>query len=253
MSDQNKPFELHDILAAFSLLSRIPVPVDHNRAGERAANAAWAYPLVGLALGFGVGILAMFIGWLGLPNGMVSAVVLLALVMATGAMHEDGLADFADGIWGGNTPERRLEIMKDSRIGAYGALALIIFLLARHSGISTLSGWDLPLTLAAIGAASRGLMVGVMFMLDPAKPKGLSASIGQPGAQTTLIALAIGGAACVLLTGFSGLVLFAAMALAVMAIGAIAAKKLGGQTGDVLGMAQQAAELIGLAAAITLL
>ncbi len=253
MPDQKPDFEPHDLLAAFSLLTRLPVPVDHAQAGKRAANAAWAYPLVGLILGGLLGVLGVFLGWIGIPNGMVAAFILLGFAMATGAMHEDGLADFADGIWGGTTVERRLEIMKDSRIGAYGAVALIVFLLARFSGIAALQGWDLMLTLAAVGAGSRALMVGVMFMIDPAKPLGLSASAGQPSAQKTGVALAIGLLACVVLTGFSGIILFAAMAIAIIPVCTIALKKLGGQTGDVLGTAQQCAEVAGLAAAIALL
>ncbi len=253
MPDQSSDYQPHDLLAAFSLLTRLPVPVDHARAGKRGADAAWAFPLVGLILGGMFGILGVFLGWIGVPNGMVAAFILLGFAMATGAMHEDGLADFADGIWGGATVERRLEIMKDSRIGAYGAMALIVFLLARFSGIATLQGWDLLLTLAAVGAASRALMVGVMFMLAPAKPTGLSASAGQPSARKTGVALAIGLAACVVLTGFSGIILFTAMAIAIIPVCTIAIKKLNGQTGDVLGAAQQSAEIAGLAIAIALL
>lgn len=253
MPDEIQNFQAHDVWAAFSLLTRLPVPVDHARAGERAAAAAWAYPLVGLVLGGMAGVLGLILGWLGVPAGMTAGFILLTMAMATGAMHEDGLADFADGVWGGNTAERRLEIMKDSRIGAYGAIALMLFLLMRFSGIIALSGWELMAILAAVGAASRGLMVVVMFAVDPAKPSGLSASAGQPTAQKAGVALAIGLGACTLLTGLSGVILFAVMALTIIPISAIAMNKLNGQTGDVLGAIQQCAEVAGLAAAIALL
>ncbi len=253
MPDQTRDFEPHDLQAAFSLLTRLPISVDHARAGKRGAGAAWAFPLVGLLLGGMFGLFGVILGWIGIPNGMVAAFVLLGFAMATGAMHEDGLADFADGIWGGTTVDQRLDIMKDSRIGAYGAVALIVFLLMRFSGISALSGWDLVLTLAAVGAGSRSLMVGAMFMIDPAKPSGLSASAGQPSGQVTGVALMIGLAACVVLTGFSGIILFAVMAIAIVPVCVIALKKLDGQTGDVLGAVQQCAEVAGLAMAIALL
>lgn len=253
MSDQIDRFEAHDVWVAFSLLTRIPVPVDHERAGTRTAPAAWAFPLVGLILGASAGVLGCALQWLGVPPSMTAAFILLAYVLATGAMHEDGLADCADGFWGGNTVERRLEIMKDSRLGTYGAAALMIFLLARYSGVASLRGWDLVLTLAAVGAASRAMMVSVMYMLEPVRKNGMSASAGQPSVQAVGLALGIGFAACVLLTGFSGIVLFGIMLLAVIPVATTAQRLLGGQTGDILGASQQCAEVAGLAAAIALL
>jgi len=236
-------FELHDIAAAFSLLTRLPVPVDHSRAGARGAAAAWAFPLVGAA----VGLLAGALGWallsMGVAAGMVAVFVIAAQVMMTGAMHEDGLADMADGM-GGFTPERRLEIMKDSRIGAYGAIALVLALLARHAGISALSGADLPLALMALGAGSRALMVAVMAWLPTARPSGLSATAGRADA---LPALAIGLLACLLGLGWSGVLVFLGMAIAVALIALVAKARFGGQTGDILGASQQSAEIIGLA------
>ncbi len=252
MTDKNPLIEPHDILAAFSMLTRLRLCVDHIRAGKRGANCAWAFPVVGLFLGVGVGVLALVLRWLGLPSGVTAACVLLALAMITGALHEDGLADFTDGVWAGKTPQKRLEIMKDSRIGAYGAIALVVFLLARHSGIQMLYGWNIILSLAAVGATSRAAMAGVMFILDPVRPDGLSASAGQPDARHVAVALAIGFAACVLLTGFSGIVLFVVILLAAVPVCVIALKKLGGQTGDVLGAVHQCCEAVGLAAAFAL-
>lgn len=252
MSDQNQIWQPHDVLTSFALLSRLPVPVDHSRAGRRGAQAAWAYPLVGLVLGGAAGLLGWLLQWLGLPFGMIAVFVLAVLVLATGAMHEDGLADCADGIWGGHTPARRLEIMKDSRIGAYGAIALVLALLARWSGIISLHGPDLVLTLAAIGAASRAMMVVVMYALQPARKTGLAASTGSPGAATTATALLIGLLAC-LLTGLSGFILFAIIAAFALPLAKTAQRLLGGHTGDVLGGTQQITEIAGLAAAIALL
>ena len=170
--------QAHDIWAAFSLLTRLPVPVDHARAGARGAAAAWAFPVVGLIVGGAAGAMAAFAEWLGLPAGMAAASALAFLAVITGGMHEDGLADFADAM-GGMTVERRLEIMKDSRIGAYGVIALSIALLARWSGIGEMSGLTVVLTLAAVGAASRAVMVWLMFAMRPARKTGLSAGIGS--------------------------------------------------------------------------
>lgn len=244
--------QAHDIWAAFSLLTRLPVPVDHARAGSRGAAAAWAFPIVGLIVGGAAGAMVAIAGWLGLPAGMAAASALAFLAIVTGGMHEDGLADFADAM-GGMTVERRLEIMKDSRIGAYGVIALSVALLARWSGIGELSGWTAVFTLSAIGAASRAVMVWLMFAMRPARKSGLSAGVGKPDGTTILVAGGVAVITCVLFTGLSGVVLCALIFAGALPVYWIANRTLGGQTGDVLGAAQQSAEIVGLAAAIALL
>lgn len=243
--------EPHDIWVAFSLLTRLPVPVDHTRAGERGAAAAWAYPLVGVALGALAGLLAAIALWLGAPTGMAAALALATLAITTGGMHEDGLADFADAM-GGNTREQRLEIMKDSHIGAFGAIALTLALLARWSGIAPLSEWEMILDLAAVGAVSRAGMVVTMAELRNARKSGLSAATGRPTQGTLLMALGIALLATLLLTGFGGLYLFVIGLAGTLPILWLAERTLGGQTGDVLGAAQQCAEIAALAALIAL-
>jgi len=245
-------WQVHDIWAAFSLLSRLKVPVDHTRSGERGAAATWAFPLVGLILGGAAGIVAVFAGWLGLPAGLVAVVALASLALTTGGMHEDGLADFADSL-GGHSTEQRLNIMKDSRIGAYGVIALVIAILARWSSITELSGWALILTLAAVGASSRAVMVVMMYVMPPAREDGLSAAVGKPSIETVWTAVAIALTACVLLTGLSGIVLFGISIVGAMPVYRLAMRSIGGQTGDVLGAGQQFAEIAGLAAALILL
>ncbi len=236
-------FELHDIAVAFSLLTRLPLPVEHARAGARGAGAAWAYPLVGAALGLMAGGLGWALRTWGVSTGMAAAFVLAAQVVMTGAMHEDGLADMADGM-GGFSAEKRLEIMKDSRIGAFGTVALVLALLARHAGVSGMAAADLPLTLAALGAGSRALMVAVMAWLPNARTSGLSAQAGRPDPWP---ALGLGLLACLLAFGWVGFGVFAGMALAAALIARIALARFGGQTGDILGAGQQCAEILGLA------
>jgi len=236
-------FEMHDIAAAFSLLTRLPLPVNHPRAGARGAGAAWAYPVVGAVLGLLAGTLGWALLSLGVSAGMATVFVLALQVGMTGAMHEDGLADMADGM-GGFTVEKRLEIMKDSRIGAYGAIALVLALLARHTGISEIVAAELPMALAALGAGSRALMVAVMAWLPNARVGGLSHRAGKPEAWP---ALAIGLFASLLAFGWGGFWIFAGMAFAVALVATIAKARFGGQTGDILGASQQSAEIVGLA------
>ena len=103
-----------DAIAALGLLTRLPLP---GRASHRGAEAAWAWPLAGLTVALLAAVLVGIGGWIGLPVTLCAGLLIVAMVVMTGALHEDGLADVADGFWGGFTTERRLEIMKDSRTG----------------------------------------------------------------------------------------------------------------------------------------
>lgn len=248
-NSDTSPLKREDIWVALGLLTRLPLPARHWDATRPAALAAWAYPLVGLLLG----LLAAAFGWLllalGLPVDMTAAAILLSLTMFTGAMHEDGLADTADGLWGGTTPERRLEIMKDSHIGAYGTIALISGFALRWSALSALMSADYlwsPLLIAAM--ASRAAMASLMGALPNARSTGLSKLTGRPGKDAPRIAAGIATLATLLAFGLAGLwpLLFAAAALIVCRT--IAQKKIGGQTGDILGATQQITEIAVLGA-----
>ncbi|MFC4670034.1 adenosylcobinamide-GDP ribazoletransferase [Seohaeicola nanhaiensis] len=229
-------------MVALALLTRLPLPRLPATAFARQARAAWAFPLAGLA----VGVLAAGAGWgalaLGLPAGVAAGLVLAVQVAATGAMHEDGLADVADGFWGGYDRDRRLEIMKDSATGSYGVLALILSLGLRWAALAAL----LPVTPAAvIGVAclSRAFLPGLMTALPPARAGGLSRSVGVPGLGVSLVALVLGGALALAFIGVGAVGAVLAAGLAVGALALVARAKIGGQTGDVLGAAQQVAEI----------
>jgi len=249
----NLDMQAHDIWAAFSLLSRLPVPVDHARSGARGARAAWAYPIVGAAIGVMAGCIGAVGLWIGLPAGMVGAFVLAILALLSGGMHEDGLADFADGVGGGRNVAQRLEIMKDSRIGAYGAIALCLALLARWSGIAALEGWALIGALAMTGAISRSAVVFLMYIMPPARPEGLSSSAGKPLKSSLLIALFIALFISILCAGLWGILIFALSFLGIIPIYGLAQRNLRGQTGDVLGAAQQCVEIASLAVILAIL
>ncbi len=247
-----RPIEAGDLAAALGLLTRLPVRAS-RAARERGARAAWAYPLAGAL----VGALAGLAGWaalaLGLPGPVAAGLLLSVQVVLTGALHEDGLADVADGFWGGWTPARRLEIMRDSRIGAYGALALILTLGLRWSSLAALPPEALLPAAIAAGALSRAGMVAVMAALPPARAEGLSARVGRPAAVTA----ALGGALALALAGLAvgpAAAFVAATAVSIAAVGmaALARSRIGGQTGDVLGATQQAGELAALIALVAL-
>ncbi len=232
-----------DVLAATGLLSRLPVGMRHSR----GAAVAWAFPVVGLILGLiNAAIAALLLG-LGVPAMVAAGLVIFSNVMLTGALHEDGLADSADGLWGGWDKARRLEIMKDSQIGTYGVLALILALGLRWVALSTLLAEGTYLS-AIIGVAilSRVPMLVLMARLPNARGAGLSASVGQVSDQTMGVGLALGVLGAAVVLGWASLLLIVVVALISGAFAAIAMRKIGGQTGDILGASQQLAEISAL-------
>jgi len=230
-----------DIAAALGLLTRLPVIVDTDKAMARGAYAAWAYPLVGAILGAILAAVASLLTWVGLPAGIAAGLVLACAVILTGAMHEDGLADSTDGLWGGWTKTRRLEIMNDSHIGVYGVCAIALALLMRWLGLLTLISFGLHwMALIAIGAISRAAMVAMMATLPNARDGGLSKHVGRPPTRTAWLALAI---ATVVAFGAGHLVLILSAGVATLVCMSIAKAKIGGQTGDILGATQQVTEI----------
>lgn len=234
---------LHDVQSALGLLTRLPVPVT----GAPEPRAAWAWPLAGLAVG-GVATGGGAIGlWLGVVPGVVAALVLGVEAAATGGLHEDGLADCADGFWGGRDKTRRLEIMKDSRVGSYGVLALGIVLLARWAALTALIGAGQWGVILAAAAMSRAPMAVLMAALPNARGSGLSASHGAPSPGVAVQAVAVALALGWLCAGAAVLPMALTMAVSAGLVGLVARAKIGGQTGDVLGAAQQMALVAGLA------
>jgi adenosylcobinamide-GDP ribazoletransferase len=230
-------------LSALGLLTRLPLPAILNPQG---ASAAWAWPLVGLVIGALNAAVAGLLLWLHVPVTITAAAVLAANAIFTGALHEDGLADTADGFFGGWTIARRLEIMKDSHIGSYGTLALIVIVLARWSAlVVVLSGplWGL----VAVAALSRVPMVALIAVLPNARGNGLAQSVGRPDRDVVAVAIALAVAVAALLTGLTTALMMVAVIAAMTFVLALTANaRIGGQTGDVLGASQQLAEVAGL-------
>ncbi|MER9966962.1 adenosylcobinamide-GDP ribazoletransferase [Mesorhizobium sp. M0060] len=234
---------LEDVALCLVFFTRLPLPGTDFR-GRSLAAAIWAAPVAGLAVAL-VGALVYAVGTrLGLAGGSAAALTLAAILLATGCLHEDGLSDVADGFGGGKTRDRKLEIMRDSRIGAYGACALAVSLLIRWSVLSELAGpAHVFLALITAHAASRGLLGAFMHLLPPARSDGLSAEAGTVSAETAgigamlsavaLLALGLGGA-------FTALIL---LGLLFAAFRALCLNQIGGQTGDTVGALQQLGEI----------
>jgi len=247
-SDQSPKFL--DLTVAFALLTRLPLPDLPKEGFANQARAGWAFGLVGAVVGLIAGVVGLFAMWLGLPDNAAAGLVLMAMIVVSGAMHEDGLADTADGLWGGTSPARRLEIMKDSAIGTYGVLALILSLGLRWAALSLLIGQSL-LAVILVPALSRAFMPLVMSALPHARASGLSHQVGRPGPVLSCgAALAMAGLALAILGG-SAIVPLVLAGMAVGGVAMLARAKIAGQTGDILGAVQQVAEialLLGFAA-----
>ena len=235
--------QTRDLAVALSLLSRWPLRLS-EAAYDRSTQAVWAYPLAGVFIALPVAILAQLCLGLGLSSGIAALLALAGLTVTTGAMHEDGLADSADGLWGGHDTARRLEIMKDSRIGAYGVLALIFGLGLRWMALSSLfeSGAVMAPILAA-AAVSRAAPTVLMLGLPQARKTGLSQSVGTPQAGHVGLAVTLAVLLAIITLQSIPIVVFIATALATAACGGVAKYKIKGQTGDILGATQQVAEI----------
>lgn len=237
-----------DLIAAFGLLSRLPLPASSVAPDPRAA---WAWPVVGAALGALAALAASVALALSLPTGVAAGIALITGALLTGGLHEDGLADTADGLFGGHTRERRLEIMKDSRIGAFAAIALALSLILKVALLAVLPdrfGWaGSALLLVGVEALSRCLALWQWSTLPAARPDGLAARFGVPGMDAVLNGLGL--TALVLLPlvfvlPFLSLVCgLVASALAAHATGRLAFAKISGFTGDVIGAVQQLSAL----------
>lgn len=244
-----------DVRACLRLYSRLPVGVGRDgHSMPDLSRVGWAIPLAGALIG-GIGGATIFVArTANLPPLLAAALALGALTLSTGAIHEDGLADMADGFGGGVTREEKLAIMRDSRLGAFGAVTLFLSILMRAFALAAIAERGTLLAAAAavaVGALSRVAGLAPMIVLPAARSDGAGAAAAAqssafaPGAM--IVACGIG-----LLPWLAGAPLAQAVFAQVVAHGAgfvvaqLARGQIGGYTGDILGGAQQAAEVAAL-------
>jgi adenosylcobinamide-GDP ribazoletransferase len=234
-------------LAALMLLTRLPVRVERPMDPAAFPRAFAWFPAVGALVG-AAGGLALWAAGSALPPLAAALVAVAVQVRLTGGLHEDGLADLADGLGGGRDRARTLAIMRDSRIGTYGVRALVLGIGLRAALLAPLAGTvEAVAVLAAAGALSRAPLGTMAATMPPARPDGLAVAQGRPSAATAAAAAMLGlGLAAALVPQWP--VMAAGAALAAAAVAASALRRLGGVTGDVHGGAQQAAEIAALLA-----
>lgn len=239
------PGRLAALRLAFAFLTRLPVGTPAAYGPAALAAAAWAFPLVGVGVGLIAAAAFAAASWAGLTLNLAALAAVAASIWTTRALHEDGLADIADGFGGGHDRTRKLAIMRDSRVGSFAVLALGVSLFARVGAIAALDhpAYVVP-ALVGAGAASRAAMVALMYWMKPARDEGLGHHAGRPTATMLVLALVIAAAAAELGLGLrSGLYGLVGAAVGAVTIAWLARRNIGGQTGDVLGAAQQAAEI----------
>ncbi|MBU4530564.1 MAG: adenosylcobinamide-GDP ribazoletransferase [Hoeflea sp.] len=241
-----------DIARATGFLSRLPVPAHYFDGHDGSlSRASGMFPAAGLVIALVPGLLIVLLSWLGANPALTVLIALAVSIALTGGLHEDGLADSADAFGARGGRDHMLEIMKDSRTGTYGVLALVLSLALRATALtillSVLGGWYTLLGLLAVAAASRAAITWHWNALPPARQDGVAASVGAPEDSAATRSLVTGGIAFTALAALSVGLIPALLSLGVLAAcisqwTTIVRKKLHGHTGDTLGASQQIAE-----------
>ncbi|MEE8188003.1 MAG: adenosylcobinamide-GDP ribazoletransferase [Kiloniellales bacterium] len=244
-----------DLKVALGTLTRLPLgPADEQEEGD-LARATRTYPLAGVLIGLTGAAAFWLCDRLALPSLACGLIAVGVTALITGALHEDGLSDTADGFAGAFERERKLEIMRDSRTGVFGVLALLLSVGLRASALAEIAEPGLvALALIAAHCAARAALPVIMRQLPLARPDGLAAEVGRPEAGHAGAAAGIAAVVAWLTLGFgTGLLVLVVGGLAAGALAFIARAQIGGYTGDVLGASEQAAEtaiLLAVAAAL---
>ena len=235
--------EIRLLLTAVQYFTRIRVPASVGHAQEQLAGAVRYLPVVGLIVGAS-GAATLWLAAHVLPTPLPAILATVVTVLMTGALHEDGLADTCDGLGGGATRERALEIMKDPRIGAFGAIALILVLLLKISALSVMPVWTAMAALVAAHAFSRFCAVLVSFAgrYVGSAERSRAAPVVQRVKSSDVMIAALFGLPALVLCGREAIV---AVVVALVLLGLLfrwCVQRIGGYTGDTLGAAQQITE-----------
>jgi adenosylcobinamide-GDP ribazoletransferase len=240
-----------EILVSLQFLTRLPIPFSRTIDPVPLAQAMRFFSFAGALVAAANAAIFLGLCYVHVPVIVAAAIAVALGLTITGALHEDGLADSADGLFGGKSRESRLEIMRDSRIGTYGASALILALIVRiglFQSLEVLPALQLVTILAAAGAFSRAMMVDLLWASRAARRDGLSAMAGRPSRGTAFFAILTGGA-LVIAAGVqlqhpeAGIIAIAVATAITGLIRALAGRLLGGQTGDICGATQVLSEL----------
>jgi adenosylcobinamide-GDP ribazoletransferase len=236
---------MRDFLQALSFLTILPVGHGLPAEGKTLARSMAFFPLVGLLLG-SVLALGYYLLTLLFPKSLVLWLTIGLLVFLTRGLHLDGFADTMDGVASGGTKEKILEVMRDSRIGAFGVVGLILLIGAKYYALDQISNPSLPYSLILMAVMGRNSMVLVCYRSAYARP---NEGLGRPftknlGSREMVLSLVSASGIALLLMGLKGILVFLGICLFSLGYRFFFKKKLGGVTGDILGAANELAELL---------
>jgi adenosylcobinamide-GDP ribazoletransferase len=241
-----------ELKASMAFCTRLPFARVTPEAAKALGKAAWAFPIAGLVVGLVGAVVYVLAHRFGVPALPAAALSVAATLIVTGALHEDGLADTVDGLGGGSTREAKLDIMRDSRTGAYGVCAVVLSLLLRVGALASFAdAHGVVWALLASHCAARATMPALMWLVPPARSDGLSYDAGTPPGESVAAAAAI--ALVVLLFCLHparGIIAALFLVAAVALVAWLSMRQIDGQTGDVLGGLEQVGEILVLIVAV---
>jgi adenosylcobinamide-GDP ribazoletransferase len=241
-----------EVSTGILFLTRLPLPRTAPIGGAAVAQSVWVFPLAGVIVGLIGALVYALAHRLGLPPWPAAALALAATLAATGCLHEDGLADTTDGFGGGDTTERKLDMMRDSSIGTYGVCALALSLILRAGALASLAEPGMvAAALIAAHSTARATMPVLMLFVAPARRDGLSFAAGQP--STARVAIAVVLAVFILIASLGpalAVVSVIALAVVIALMAGLSMRQIGGQTGDVIGAVEQVSEIVILLVAL---
>lgn len=235
---------IDDLRVGIAFLTRLPMPHPDGASSPNFLRAHRIFPLVGAAIGGMIGISYLGLLAIHIPTLGAAALALGLGALLTGGLHEDGLADLADGFGGGRDKGAKLEIMRDSRLGTFGALVLLVAFAAKLSALADLPRGAVLPSLITAHAVARAPMTFMAMIMPNARSDGLSATAGRPNIATAIAAAVVAlTVSIVALPWTEALGSVLAAVGGALAVGILAQRQIGGQTGDVLGGAEQVGEI----------
>ncbi len=243
--------QYRELVAAVRFLSVLPMPgsmqiFDKDEAAPRLVIGCEYFSLVGLLLALLLWFLVLILTPL-VPQLALAALLVAALVMLTGGLHLDGLMDSCDGLFGGSTRERKLEMMRDSSVGSFGVLGGVCIVLLKFALFASLSIHALPLALLVALPSARWAMVLALRVFPSARPTGLGAAFHQAVTTKRLVLASIIALVIVLVAGqFIGLLVWVTVTVTALVPGLWITRSIGGLTGDSYGAIEEVGEVVAL-------
>ena len=241
--------QYREFVAALRFLTIVPAPgsaslFDKDETAPRLVIGCEYFPVVGLLLALLLWLLVILFSWL-IPQLVLAALLVVALVVLTGGLHLDGLMDTCDGLFGGRTRERKLEIMRDSRVGSFGVLGAFCVLLLKFALLASIPVLSLPLALLLVLPVSRWSMALALYVFPPARPTGLGAAYHHAITSRRLLITGLIALVLALVAGrLTGLLVYLAGSFASLATGFYITSNIGGLTGDSCGAINETVEVV---------